>query len=256
MHIALVHVHVKPDCIETFVAATNVNAASSRLEPGIVRFDVLQQQDDPARFILVEVYRTTEAVAAHKATAHYATWRETVAPLHGRTAGRRGLHQRLALGQRLVAMQFEFATATEIVFGAGIAATAGTRIARFGTKALVVTGATPGRASAIAQSMTEAGVQHVTYAVPHEPTLDDARRATALAREHGAELVVACGGGSAIDLGKAVAALLANPGDPLEYVEVIGRGRPIVNRSVPFVAVPTTAGHRGRGNEERGARRA
>jgi autoinducer 2-degrading protein len=80
MHIALVHVHVKPDCIETFVAATNVNAASSRLEPGIVRFDVLRQQDDPARFILVEVYRTTEAVAAHKATAHYATWRETVAP--------------------------------------------------------------------------------------------------------------------------------------------------------------------------------
>ena len=80
MHIALVHVHVKPDCIETFVAATNFNAASSRLEPGIVRFDVLQQQDDPARFILVEVYRTTEAVAAHKATAHYATWRETVAP--------------------------------------------------------------------------------------------------------------------------------------------------------------------------------
>ena len=54
--------------------------------------------------------------------------------------------------------------------------------------------------------------------------------------------MVACGGGSAIDLGKAVAALLANPGDPLEYVEVIGRGRPIENRSVPFVAIPTTAG--------------
>ncbi len=139
-------------------------------------------------------------------------------------------------------MQFEFATATEIVFGAGIAASAGARIASFGTKALVVTGGTPDRASVIAKSMTEAGVHHASYAVAHEPTLDDARRATALARDHGAELVVACGGGSAIDLGKAVAALLANPGDPLEYVEVIGRGRPIVNRSVPFVAVPTTAG--------------
>jgi (4S)-4-hydroxy-5-phosphonooxypentane-2,3-dione isomerase len=80
MHIALVHVNVKPDCIEAFVAATNINAANSRQEPGIVRFDVLQQQDDPGRFVLVEVYRTAEAVAAHKATAHYATWRETVAP--------------------------------------------------------------------------------------------------------------------------------------------------------------------------------
>ena len=80
MHIALVQVHVKADCVEPFVAATNVNAASSRQEPGVVRFDVLQQQDDPTRFVLVEVYRTTEAVAAHKATAHYATWRDTVAP--------------------------------------------------------------------------------------------------------------------------------------------------------------------------------
>ena len=80
MHIAMVHVNVKPDCIESFVAATNVNAANSRQEPGIVRFDVLQQQDDPSRFVLVEVYSTAEAVAAHKATAHYATWRETVAP--------------------------------------------------------------------------------------------------------------------------------------------------------------------------------
>jgi len=80
MHIALVHAHVKSDCIETFVAATNLNAANSRLEPGIVRFDVLRQHDDPTRFVLVEVYRTTEAVAAHKATAHYTTWRETVSP--------------------------------------------------------------------------------------------------------------------------------------------------------------------------------
>lgn len=80
MHIAVIHVQVKPDCIEPFVAATNVNAANSRQEPGIVRFDVLQQQDDPTRFVLVEVYRTTDAVAAHKATTHYATWRETVAP--------------------------------------------------------------------------------------------------------------------------------------------------------------------------------
>ena len=80
MHVAIVHLHVKADCVEPFMAATNVNAANSRQEPGIARFDVLRQQDDPTRFVLVEVYRTPEAVGAHKATAHYATWRDTVAP--------------------------------------------------------------------------------------------------------------------------------------------------------------------------------
>ena len=114
-------------------------------------------------------------------------------------------------------MQFEFATATEIAFGVGLAATAGPRIARFGTQALLVTGTTTDRAGSILASLDEAGIQHTAYAVRHEPTLNDARQATALARDHGAELVVACGGGSALDLGKAVAALLANAGDPLEY---------------------------------------
>src|SRR6478672_11489372 len=113
-------------------------------------------------------------------------------------------------------MQFEFATATEIVFGVGGATAAGPRIARFGTRALLVTGAAAGRAATIVTALDAAGIHIATYSVRHEPTLDDAREATALAREHGAELVVACGGGSAIDLGKAVAALLANPGDPLE----------------------------------------
>ena len=80
MHIALVHVHVKADCVEPFMAATNVNAANSRQEPGIARFDVLRQQDNPTRFVLVEECTGhQEAVAAHKATAHYETWRDTVA---------------------------------------------------------------------------------------------------------------------------------------------------------------------------------
>ncbi len=79
MHIVLVHVHVKPDAISTFEAATEDNARQSRLEPGIVRFDVLQQRDDPTRFVLVEVYRDVEAAVAHKATAHYLAWRDAVA---------------------------------------------------------------------------------------------------------------------------------------------------------------------------------
>jgi len=81
MLIVHVHVHVKPDCVEAFKVATIANASASVREPGIARFDVVQQHDDPTRFVLVEVYRTSEAPAAHKETAHYATWRDTVAPM-------------------------------------------------------------------------------------------------------------------------------------------------------------------------------
>jgi (4S)-4-hydroxy-5-phosphonooxypentane-2,3-dione isomerase len=76
-----VQVHVKPDAIEAFRAATLVNGASSRREPGVVRFDVIQELDDPTRFLLVEVYRGEAGAAAHKETAHYKTWRDAVAPL-------------------------------------------------------------------------------------------------------------------------------------------------------------------------------
>ncbi|MFM8470748.1 MAG: putative quinol monooxygenase [Limisphaerales bacterium] len=76
-----VHVQVKPDCVEAFKAATLANARASVQEPGIARFDVVQQADDPTKFVLVEAYRTTDAPAQHKETAHYATWRDTVAPM-------------------------------------------------------------------------------------------------------------------------------------------------------------------------------
>jgi quinol monooxygenase YgiN len=81
MFIAHVFVHVKPDQVEAFVAATRLNAQNSVQEPGVARFDVIQQQDVPTRFVLVEVYRTPEATAAHKETAHYQAWRDTVAEM-------------------------------------------------------------------------------------------------------------------------------------------------------------------------------
>jgi autoinducer 2-degrading protein len=81
MVIVHVHVRVNPDAVEAFRAATLANARASVREPGVARFDVIQQQDDATRFVLVEVYRSTEAAAAHKETAHYATWRDTVAPM-------------------------------------------------------------------------------------------------------------------------------------------------------------------------------
>ena len=81
MLVVHVHVHVKPECVQAFAAAVVENARCSVQEPGIARFDVVQQQDDPTHFVLVEVYRSVEAAAAHKATPHYAVWRDTVAEM-------------------------------------------------------------------------------------------------------------------------------------------------------------------------------
>ena len=81
MLIVHVHVQVKPDFVDAFRTASLANARASVQEPGIARFDVCQQADDPARFILVEVYRDAAAPALHKETAHYATWRDAVAPM-------------------------------------------------------------------------------------------------------------------------------------------------------------------------------
>ena len=81
MLIIHVHVHVKPEYVEAFRQATIENASNSVREAGIARFDVIQQADDPTRFVLVEAYRTIEATAAHKATAHYARWRDAVAEM-------------------------------------------------------------------------------------------------------------------------------------------------------------------------------
>ena len=81
MHIVHVFAHVKPDKVEAFKAATLENARNSLREPGVVRFDVIQQQDDPTRFVLVEVYRTEDDPAKHKETPHYQKWRDAVADM-------------------------------------------------------------------------------------------------------------------------------------------------------------------------------
>jgi quinol monooxygenase YgiN len=81
MIVVHVHVHVRPESVEDFRRATVENARNSVQEAGVARFDVMQQTDDPARFVLVEVYRDQEAILKHKDTAHYATWRDAVAPM-------------------------------------------------------------------------------------------------------------------------------------------------------------------------------
>ena len=81
MLVVHIQVHVKPDCVEAFKQATLANGRASLKEPGVAWFDVVQQQDDPTRFVFVEVYRDAAAAAAHKETAHYPVWRDAVAPM-------------------------------------------------------------------------------------------------------------------------------------------------------------------------------
>jgi quinol monooxygenase YgiN len=78
MLVVHVHVHVKPECVEAFKQVTLANARASLKEPGVARFDAVQQQDDPTRFVLVEIYRDANAAAAHKETKHYLVWRDAV----------------------------------------------------------------------------------------------------------------------------------------------------------------------------------
>ena len=131
-------------------------------------------------------------------------------------------------------MRFEFATATRIVFGVGTVREVPAAAAQMGRRALVVA-----RRSARVEAI---GITGVAFPVHGEPTVDLVRTGTQLAREAACDMVIALGGGSAIDAGKAIAALLANGGDPLDYLEVVGQGRPLTRPSAPFIAIPTTAG--------------
>jgi alcohol dehydrogenase class IV len=139
-------------------------------------------------------------------------------------------------------MRFEFATASRIVFGAGVLKEAGGLAAEFGRRAFVVTGRSGERAAPLLDGLKAAGVAAVTFSVAGEPTTDLVREGTSQARAAGCDLVIGIGGGSVIDAGKAIAALLTNDGDPLDYLEVIGRGQPITQSSAPYIAIPTTAG--------------
>jgi alcohol dehydrogenase class IV len=156
-------------------------------------------------------------------------------------------------------VNFDFAAPGRILFGRGRVGEAGA-IARdlsrafarggardSGARVLVVTGSGPAtagadRAAPLLASLERAGLDHVRYSVRGEPRFEDAREATALARSAGCAAVVGMGGGSALDLAKAAAALLANPGDPMDYAEVIGGGKALSEPSYPCIAVPTTAG--------------
>jgi alcohol dehydrogenase class IV len=136
-----------------------------------------------------------------------------------------------------MATRFEFATAHRVVFGEGAVREVPAAAAALGKRSLLVTGAAADRAAPLRAALEAAGVACVLFPVTGEPTIELVRSAS-----RDCDLVIAMGGGSALDAGKAAAVMLTNPGDPLDYLEVIGRGRPLLARAAPCIAIPTTAG--------------
>lgn len=134
-------------------------------------------------------------------------------------------------------MRFEFATAGRIVFGEGAVAGLPELVRSLGSHAFVVTGSSVERVKPLISDMSAE-----TFAVPGEPTVDLVREGARRVRNAACDVIIAIGGGSAIDAGKAIAALATNGGEPLDFLEGVGKGRAIVHAPLPMVAVPTTAG--------------
>ncbi len=139
-------------------------------------------------------------------------------------------------------MRFSFATAGEIRFGSGILAESGECLATLGRSAFVLHGGNAERAAPLLRVLDAQGVAHQGFGIPSEPTVAMVQEAAAAARQSGADFVIGIGGGSVLDAAKAVAAFVTNTGDPCEFLEVVGQGRPLRSRPLPCAAIPTTAG--------------
>jgi len=139
-------------------------------------------------------------------------------------------------------MRFEFATATRILFGPGTLQDVGPLAAEMGKRAFVLTGSSTERASPLLKQLAKHKIESVTFQVPSEPTVTLAQEAAAKARQASSDMVIAIGGGSPIDVGKVVAALITNSGELNEYLEVVGDAKPLKIPSAPYIAIPTTAG--------------
>lgn len=137
-------------------------------------------------------------------------------------------------------MRFEFTTANRIIFGSAACAEIPSAAQAFGRRALVV--GSLERSAPLREQLRAANVEAVPYPITGEPTVAAVLEGLRVAREGGCDLVIGIGGGSALDTGKAVAALLTNPGDIFEHLEVIGQGKPLKQPSAPYIAIPTTAG--------------
>lgn len=139
-------------------------------------------------------------------------------------------------------MKFEFTAAARIIFGTGASREIGALAGECGKHAMVVTGRDSSRAEKLLASLRAAGVRAAVFSVAGEPDISTVENGVALAKKDQCDFVVGFGGGSALDAAKAIAAMLANDGDLLDYLEIIGRGKSLKNPSVPLITIPTTAG--------------
>jgi len=139
-------------------------------------------------------------------------------------------------------MKFEFATATRIIFGPGTVRQVGPPAAEMGRRAFVITGRSIERANPILEQLKESRIKYITFGVPAEPTTTIVKQGVELARRSGSEMVISVGGGSVLDAGKAIAAMLTNAGQLEDYLEVVGLGKPITDSPAPHITIPTTAG--------------
>lgn len=139
-------------------------------------------------------------------------------------------------------MRFEFATAARIIFGSGTLSEVAEIASEIGKRAFVVTGRTKERAAPLFDILSQKGIAFETFSVSGEPTTEIAREGRQKARESNCDMVIGIGGGSALDAGKAISALLTNDGDLFDYLEVIGKAQPITKMPAPYIAIPTTAG--------------
>jgi alcohol dehydrogenase class IV len=139
-------------------------------------------------------------------------------------------------------MRFEFGTATRIIFGPGTFGEAGKLARECSERAVVVTNLEPAALEPLTGRLRESGLHCSFFGVRGEPEIETVQRGVAQAKQENCGVVVAIGGGSALDAGKAIAAMLTNPGELLDYLEVVGRGQALTHPGAPFIAVPTTAG--------------
>ena len=139
-------------------------------------------------------------------------------------------------------MKFEFATATRIVFGPGRVREAISATVSLGSHAMIVTGRSPARLEAFIGELGTHSVACTVFSIPGEPTIPTILDGVRIAKDAGCELVIGYGGGSALDGAKAIAALITNPGSPLDYLEVVGSGKSLTQPCAPCICIPTTAG--------------
>lgn len=139
-------------------------------------------------------------------------------------------------------MAFEFATAAKIIFGRGMIQHATPLAAGWGKRVLLVTGKDGGRSAGLRRALESEQLRVSTFSVEGEPAVELVEAGVRQARQEQCEMVIGMGGGSVVDAGKAIAGLLTNPGDPLDYLEVVGKGQPLTEPAAPYMAIPTTAG--------------